>query len=1264
MDRPPEAPPTPPTSPTPPPSGGDGAARAALRPGLVLSERIAFPPELPITERIADIANAIDAHRVVIVAGETGSGKTTQLPKICLAMGRGVAGQIGCTQPRRIAATSVAARVARELETELGDVVGYKIRFGDRVKRTSQVKFMTDGILLAEIQSDPRLRGYDTIIVDEAHERSLNIDFLLGYLSRLVPQRPELRVIISSATLETERFAAFFGGAPVVEVSGRTYPVDVLYRPPRDDEADLADAVANTVNEIAEMDPRNDMLVFLPGEREIREAAAEVERRALPHTVVLPLYARLSAAEQQRVFQPAAQRRVVLATNVAETSLTIPGIVYVVDTGVARVNRYSVRTGVSQLLIEPVSKASANQRKGRCGRTESGVCFRLYEEQDFEARPAHTDPEIKRVSLAGVILRMKALRLGDIERFPFLDPPDPRAITEGYRVLEELGAIDEDGRLTPIGEQLGRLPLDPRLGRMILGGRDEGALREVVIIAAALGLQDPRERPIAAQQKADEAHRKFRDEGSDFAGYLKLWRFWQDARAASSRRGLQKLCREHFLSYNRMREWEDIHDQLVRVMREWDFAPNEQPGSAEQIHRALLPGLLSKIGMWNPEARIFIGARQIRFLIHPSSGLARKPPAWVMASELVETSQLFARCVARIDPAWLERAAGPLCRRSHGDPHWEQKQAQVMAREQVTLYGLPIVRDRKVAYARFDPALCRTMFITHALVRHEYTTKAAFMEHNRRLLDEVQRLRDKARRSDMLADEYQLEAFFDQRLADSVVSGKTFEDWRRTAEARDPEILHLSLEDVLLEEAHELTPERYPDQIVVGGATLALEYRFDPGEDDDGATAIVPLAVLPQLDPDVLAWTIPGWHAEKLLALLESLPKAIRKLLLPLDALAAELAAALRPFDGPLLAALERAIRDRTGERVPRDAWDLRAVPAHLGFYFRVVDERDKVLGHGRDLAELQRTLGARAKQVWAAVPRERYERAGLTAWDLDELPAQVTLDVGGRRLAAYPALVDGETSVAVRLLESPAAAAAATRDGLRRLFLMQMRTTPGKLEAQLHGSLDGGPLAAPGAAMSPRRQIVLRALDEAFRLAEPEAVPRTRAAFAARLAEGRDALPVALAQLGLLAVELHTELARVRAALKPLAGKPGIPRAVYDDVQGQLARLAPPELLHGTPLGRLGHIARYLRAIGVRLQRQANDPQKDQQKAAQVAPFWQRYLARRDELRAKGRSLGELESFGWLIEELRVQTFAPELKTAVSVSPQRLQDVWESVSR
>jgi ATP-dependent helicase HrpA len=1264
MDRPAS---NPPRRPAPAAPTSPSAPVAKLRPGLTLSPRVHFPAELPISARLIDIANAIDEHQVIVIAGETGSGKTTQLPKICLAMGRGTNGQIGCTQPRRIAATSVAARVAEELDTELGEVVGYKVRFNDRIKRTSYIKFMTDGILLAELQSDPLLRGYDTIIIDEAHERSLNIDFLLGFLSRLLPRRPDLRIIISSATLETERFSTFFNGAPVLEVSGRTFPVDVLYRPQREDEADLADAVANAVNEIAEMDPRNDILVFLPGEREIREALGELERRALPHTVILPLYARLSAAEQQRVFQRLAQRRVVLATNVAETSLTIPGIVYVVDAGVARINRYSVRTGVSQLLVEPISKASANQRKGRCGRTESGVCFRLYEEADFESRPAYTDPEIKRVSLAGVILRMKVLRLGDIESFPFLDPPQRRAITEGYRVLEELGATDEEGRLTPLGEQLGRLPVDPRLGRMILAAREEGALREVLIIAAALGLQDPRDRPQAVQQQADESHRKFKDEGSDFAGYLKLWAFWQDARAKSSRRQTQKLCRDNFLSYYRMREWEDIHEQLVRVMREMDFAPNDTPGSGEQIHRALLTGLLSKIGMWNPEARIYVGARQTRFQIHPSSGLAKKPPAWVMAAELVETSQLFARTVAKIDPAWIEAAAGPLCQRSHGDPHWEQKQGQVMAKEQVTLFGLPLVRDRRIAYARFNPELCRSMFITHALVRHEYTTKGAFMEHNRLLLEEVNRLRDKARRSDMLADEYELETFFDKRLPESVVSGKAFEDWRRVAEAEDPTILHLSRADILLGEAAELSPERYPDQLVIHGAKVPLTYKFEPGEDDDGITLHVPLALLPQLDPAVMEWTIPGWHRAKILALLESLPKALRKALFPLDQLALELSAELRPFDGQMLPALERAIAARSGERVPRDAWDLPEVPAHFSFTFRLVDERDKTVATGRDLAELQRSLAQKARALWSSAPRAQYERAGLKSWDFGDLPVSITVDIGGRKLLAYPAIVDAESAVDLRLLESLAAAANATRQGLRRLFLLVMGASFAKLESQLPGSLSQNSLssaAGAGGGVSLRHQIVQRALDETFALSDPQKFPRTLSAFDERLAGGRAHLSGAVAQLGRIALELAGELDEVRRAVKAMASKPGFFKAVHDDLQSQLAHLAPPDLMAFTPISRFAHLARYLKAMMVRLQRQAHDPLKDQSKAAQVTPLWQAYQKKRDELAAKGRYVAELDEFGWLLEELRVQVFAPELKTAVPVSLPRLQEMWAKLAK
>ncbi len=1222
-------------------------APSVLRPGLRLNERVKFPESLPITASVIEIANAIGEHQVIIIAGETGSGKTTQLPKICLAMGRAERAFIGCTQPRRIAASSVAQRVAEELDTQLGDVVGYKVRFSDKVSQNSLIKFMTDGMLLAEIQGDPMLRAYDTIIVDEAHERSLNIDFLLGFLKQLLPRRPELRVIVSSATLETDRFSKFFDGAPVIEVSGRTYPVDVFYRPPAEEERDLSEVVANTVNEITEMDPRGDILVFLPGEREIREAVAEIEQRALPHTVVLPLYARLSPQDQQKVFHTLPQRRVVLATNVAETSLTIPGIVYVVDAGVARVNRYNVRTGVTQLLIESISRASADQRKGRCGRTQHGVCFRLYEEQDFITRPSHTDPEIKRVGLAGVILRMKSLRLEAIEAFPFLDPPQKRAIDEGYRVLEELGAMDGDGYLTQLGQQLGRLPLDPRLGRMILGGRDENALREVVVIAAALGLQDPRDRPQAAQQKADEAHRKFKDEGSDFIAFLKIWETWQTAKARSTKNQLYKFARENFLNFNRMREWEDTHAQIVRTMKEMEFRPNENTATGEQIHRALLPGLLSKIGMWNVESRIYIGARQTKFMIHPSSGLAKKPPQWVMAAELVETSQLFARGVAKIDPLWIEGAAGALCKRSYGDPHWDPKTAQVSAKEQVTLYGLPIVKERRVNYAQFDPKLCRELFITHALVRGEYATKAAFAEHNRRLFLEVEQLRDKARRSDMLADENALWEFFDERLPATIVSGKTFEDWLRTAK---PHLLELTRAELLLDEAAELAPERYPDLV----KTLRLTYKFEPGEEDDGITATIPLAQLPQLDPDVLEWTIPGYLHDKLVALLEGLAKPLRKALAanqPLGALAQKLAQ-LPPFEAPFFQTIERALLELTGERVPRDAWDLRSVPGFTRMTFRIVDDHDKVIAQGKELFDLQRTLARRANELWAKAPRAAHEKKDLRQWDFEALPATVTLDVGNRSTLAYPALVAAEHGVDLVLLESAAAANAATREGLRKLVLYALGTTLVQLDAKL-----------PAALSSPlgnfKRQLVLRALDEAFQLVSPEDIPRTKKAFAERVSAGRLVLQSILQQLERLATPLVAEHEKVRALMKPLAGRPGATRAALEDIQVQLARLVPHDLMRDTPAGRLLHITRYLKALTVRLQRLAHDPNKDQAKAASVAPMFQQWTKRREELAAKNIAMPEIEEFGWLLEELRVQTFAPEIKTAVSVSLPRLQEQW-----
>jgi len=953
----------------------DGVShRAPLRAG------IEFPPELPISARVDDLRAAIAANPVVIVAGETGSGKTTQLPKLCLAMGRGDGKRIGVTQPRRIAATSVAARVASELGGEQSQLVGYQIRFLDRTGPDTRIKFMTDGILLAEIQGDPLLSAYDTIILDEAHERSINIDFLLGHLHRILPERPDLRVIISSATLATDRFSAFFGGAPVLSVSGRTYPVEVVHRPGR--ERDMAESVADVVEEITAREPRGDILVFLPGEREIHETMAALKAHALPHTVLLPLYGRLAQADQARIFQTLPVRRIVLATNVAETSLTIPGIVYVIDTGLARINRHDPRSGVTRLLVEPISQASADQRKGRAGRTRSGVCFRLYPRTDFEARPAFTDPEIFRVGLAGAILQMKALGLGELSSFAFLDPPPKRAIDEGYRLLEELGALDGDKGLTEIGKKLSRLPVDPRIGRMILGGAEEGALREVLIIAAALGVQDPRERPAQQARRADEAHARFRDESSDFGSLLKLWHFFQEQQEKLTSGQLHAVCREGFLSQARMREWGDIHHQLSRIARELGFTLNAEPAPADAIHRALLPGLLSRVGTWHPEQRVYLGARNTPFQLHPSSALvhAKKPAPWIMVAELVETSQLYGRMAARIDPAWLEPAGGALCKRSYGEPNWAGKTAQVMNKEQVTLFGLSVVRDRKVHYGPIDPRVCRRLFLLHALVRREYSVPKPppFMEHNRLLFEQVKRLRDRARKSDMVADDDAVALFFEKRVPDTVYSGPTFEQWRAEAEAADPTVLHLSLGDVLLDEADELSTDRFPDTITVAGETLALSYRFDPGEDDDGITVTVPLAVLPRLDPELLEWTIPGWHAEKIEQLCRTLPRALREAVAPLEANAAAAAATLAPFSAPMLPALAEALFDATGARLTADAFDVDLLPPHLRFSFRVVDAK-RVVAEGRDLRALQERCRGRSGASLSVSPAAR-------AWDYDDL--------------------------------------------------------------------------------------------------------------------------------------------------------------------------------------------------------------------------------------------------------------------------------------
>lgn len=1178
-------------------------------------------------------------------------------------MGRGLHARIACTQPRRIAATSVAARVAQELGVELGREIGYKIRFSDKTSPDTYVKFVTDGLLLAELQNDPELRGYDTVMVDEAHERSLNIDFLLGYLRQLLPRRNDLRVIISSATLETARFSAFFHDAPVIEVSGRTHPVEVVYHPPND-EADLADSVAAALDEITEIDPRGDVLVFLPGEREIQEAYEALGARSYRHTTLLPLYGRLPQHEQLRVFQTSPQRRVVLATNVAETSLTIPGIAFVVDTGLARVKRYQPRTGMTQLLIEPISKASANQRKGRAGRVRSGVCYRLYSEEQFAQRPDYAVPEIQRVGLAGVILQMKALRLGRVDAFPFLDPPSKRAIDEGYRVLEELGAIDEAQEPTEIGRKLATLPLDPRLGRMLLAGSEGGCLREVVIIAAALSVQDPRERPLAAQKQADDAHRRWRDETSDFASLLKLWQWYHDARAKSSQGQLRKLCRDQFVAFVRMREWVDVHNQLLERCREHGWKTNEPPGSGEAIHKALLAGLLGRVGMWQPEKRSYLGSRQARFMLHPSSGLAKKPPAWVFAAEIVETSQPFARMAAVADPAWLEQVAGPLCKRSYADPHWEERPAQVVARENVTLFGLPVVRDRRVPFGPINPALARRIFLLHALVRQELASRGQFFEHNRHVLDDARRLRDKARRSDMLFDEDALLPFFDSRVPDDVVSGKTFEAWRKRAEFQDPNVLKLSLADVLQGESAELTPAQYPDSIALYGTELPLSYTFDPSEDDDGVTVTIPLRVLAQADPDVLAWTIPAWHKEKILLLLQTLPKALRKEIAPLQDVATEIALAHKPFGSPMLATLAKDIHALTGVRVPADAWRPEELPWHLRMYFRVVDDAGKVLGQGRDLSELKSRLGARARETWASSAKVTWEKTGLVAWTFDQLPERVGIQVAGGSAYCYPALVDDGTSVSLRALASKEEADRATHGGLRRLLLLQVGGL-GALERQVPSSLPMAALAARVAASTTelREQLALRAIDDTFDLLSPSQFPRNRRAYADRWERGRPRLQPRLAELAALAQEIGAALSKVEAMLRNLVGKPGASRTALDDASAQAAALLSRGLFAATRGEHLQRIPRYLRAIQIRLERLPHDPRRDADKAAQVVPLWQSYQQLSPTLRSRGVPDHELESFRWLLEELRVGLFAPELKTAVPVSPQRVAELWKSLN-
>jgi len=1218
--------------------------------------RIRFPPELPISGRVNDIMEALTAHQVVIVAGATGSGKTTQLPKVALEMGRGGKHQIGVTQPRRIAATSVAARVASELECSLGQEVGYQIRFEDRTCANTWVKFMTDGILLAEIQGDRLLRKYDTLIIDEAHERSLTIDFVLGWLKRILPERRDLKLIVSSATIETERFSEFFGGAPVIQVEGRTFPVEVLYEPPAQ-ELELSEAVADAVANVTSLDPHGDILVFLPGKREIREAEQALSARQLRHTLVQPLYARLSAAEQSKVFASIPQRRVILATNVAETSLTIPGIVYVVDTGVARLSRYDPRTGTTRLQIEAISQASADQRKGRCGRVREGICVRLYDEQSFAARPGYTDPEMKRTGLSGVILRMKALGLGDVEDFPFLDPPHSRSITEGYRVLQELGALGEERELTPLGARLARFPVDPRVGRMILASAELGCLPEMLVVAAALNIQDPRERPRGLEQKADQQQRQFVDDRSDFVGLLRLWAFLREQESKGTSQ-LRRACKEQFISFLRAREWGEVHRQLedvVREMRIGELGPRAarkgvaiKGDHSDALHLALLTGLLSRIGQYNSEQRVYSGARQTRFALHPSSALAKKPPAWVMVFELVQTTQLFARTAAKIEPEWLDRVASHLLKRSYSEPHWSEKSARASVREHATLFGLPVLQGRSVDYATIAPARARLMFLEHALVRGEYQSRGGFQEANRRLLAELARLRDKARQSDMLADDELLLSFFDRRVPEHVVNGKTFEQWREAAEKSDASLLLLSIADVLTQE-HQLLPEHYPDSLMMHGVELLASYRFDPSADDDGVTLSIPLALLPQLAAGELTWTIPAWHEQKVAALLHELPRALRRELGAVPALARAITERITPFEGPMLAALSRAIFEISGVDVPEEAFRLDAIPAYLRFNCRVVGERGSVIAQSRDVGLLLEQHGVRAREALERTPPPpEWARTGSTSWDFGDLPLFVNRRAYGTELRSYPALLDHQSSVELALLESEAAAAQATRAGVRRLLSLSTRgalTVLAKRAPPPFTHRLGIP-ASRAESLVFRELLLSRVVDEAFGLSDAWLPPRTKAAFGLLLAAGTPRLTKAFELTVHAVTAAAAELDKTLRALESASKQPSGVAAV-GDIRAQLEQLFPADLLANVDLGRLEQFPRYLRAAQTRLARAITDPRKDASKAEPFTPVWRAFMTKR----ATARDPIALQRVRWALEELRVVVFAPELKPAIPIT-------------
>lgn len=1254
------------------------AEQIAEAEALVLTRQAAVPkityPDLPVSERRDDLAKAISENQVVVVAGATGSGKTTQLPKICLELGRGIRGTIGHTQPRRLAARTVAQRIADELGTPLGEAVGYTVRFTDQASDATLVKLMTDGILLAEIQRDRRLLRYDTLILDEAHERSLNIDFLLGYLRELLPRRPDLKVIVTSATIEPERFSAHFNDAPIVEVSGRTYPVEIRYRPlevpiavddtedpddpdheiVRTEPRDQTEAIVDAVREL-EAEPPGDVLVFLSGEREIRDTAKAL--KDLRNTEILPLYARLPTAEQQRVFQPSRTgRRVVLATNVAETSLTVPGIRYVVDPGTARISRYSRRTKVQRLPIEPISQASAAQRAGRSGRTAPGVCIRLYSEQDFESRPRYTDPEILRTNLAAVILQMAALQLGDIADFPFLDPPDARSIRDGVQLLQELGAFDEAGELTDVGRRLSRLPLDPRIGRMILQADAEGCVREALVLAAALSIPDPRERPTDREEAARQKHARFADEHSDFISYLNLWNYLREQRNQLSGSAFRRMCREEFLHYLRIREWQDLVGQLRSIARDIGIRESDEPAEPASIHAALTAGLLSHVGLREGETRDYTGARNSKFVLAPGSVLTKKPPRWIVVADLVETSRLFGRIAARVEPEAIERVAGHLVQRTYSEPHWDAKRGAVMAFERVTLYGLPLVPRRRVGYAQIDPVVSRELFIRHALVEGDWQTRHHFFRDNARLREELEEIEERARRRDLLVDDDEIYALYDARIPADIVSARHFDGWWRKQRHKTPDLLTFTRDDLLrTDDAAE-----HPDTWQTGDLELPLTYRFEPGAEDDGVTVHVPVSVLARLGGEGFAWQVPAVREELVTALIKSLPKDLRRNFVPAPDTARAILPDLDPSAGSLLDEVQRELRRRSGILVPIDAFDLTKIPNHLRLTFAVESTDGKEVARGKDIDVLREQLAVPVARAVADALGGDLERTGLKAWpdDLDELPRTVENVSGGHSVRGYPAFVDTGKAVDVKVFASQAEQAAAMGPGLRRLLRLAAPSPVKSIERGLSTRARLSLNANPDGTLA-------ALLDDCADAAADVLIRKpvwTKAEFTGLVERAAKELgPTTQAAVS----RVEKVLAAAHEVGLALPDKPPAAQAdAIADVRSQLDRLLPNGFVTIAGIARLADLVRYVTAAARRLERLPHAIAADRERMARVHAVEDAYDDLVRALSPARAEAADVREIAWQIEELRVSLWAQQLGTPRPVSEQRIYKAIDAVTR